>query len=121
MRYRLDVLALGRDAAINLGEDPRRGALQVLVLIAVLVSVSTAFVGPIAFLGLIVVSIARAIHRTAKHGELLVAAALVSIIVLVGGQTVLERMLGLITPVGVVIDLLGGLVFIILILKGMRA
>ncbi|MEM6939066.1 MAG: iron chelate uptake ABC transporter family permease subunit [Pseudomonadota bacterium] len=52
MRHRLDNFALGREAAINLGEDPRRGTLEVLALIPVLVAVSTACVGPVAFMDL---------------------------------------------------------------------
>lgn len=120
MRHRLDVLALGYDAAINLGEDPRRGHFQVLTLVAVLVSVSTALVGPVAFLGLLVVAMTHQIMPTERHAILLPAAALVSGIVLVGGQTVLERVLSLATPLSVVVDLIGGLVFLWLLLKGLR-
>lgn len=118
MRHRLDVLALGHDAAINLGEDPRRGQLQALVLISVLVATSTALVGPVAFLGLLVVNIAHLIAPTARHSVLLIASGLIAGIVLVGGQTILERVLALSTPLSVVIDLFGGLVFLMLILRG---
>ncbi len=120
MRHRLDVLSLGHDAAINLGEQPRRGQFQALVLVALLVSVSTALVGPVAFLGLLVVSIARLLTPSPHHAVILPSAALVSAIVLVGGQTVLERVLGLSTPLSVVVDVLGGLVFLYLLLKGPR-
>ncbi|MFC6589053.1 iron chelate uptake ABC transporter family permease subunit [Sulfitobacter pacificus] len=118
MRHRLDVLALGPDVAINLGEDPRRGMFQALIIIAVLVSVSTALVGPLAFLGLLVVSLAHLITPTASHQVLLPSAALVSGITLVGGQFLLERVLHLTTPLVVVIDVVGGVVFLILLLRG---
>lgn len=118
MRHRLDVLSLGDDAATGLGEDPRRGTLQALVIIATLVSVSTALVGPLAFLGLLVVSVAYLITPSARHAVLLPAAALVSGITLVGGQFVLERALGLNTPLSVVVDVVGGVVFLILLLRG---
>ncbi len=117
MRYRLDVLALGRDAAINLGEDPRRDMFQALVIIAVLVSVSTALVGPLAFLGLLVVSLAHLVTPTPSHAVLLPSAALVSGIMLVGGQLLLERVMGLSTPLVVVVDVLGGLVFLTLLMR----
>ena len=120
IRHRLDVLALGRDAAVNLGVDPRRGAIEVLILVAVLVAVSTAFVGPIAFLGLLVVSIAHAVTPSGSTGVLLISAAMISVLTLVGGQTVLERVLGLTTPLAVVIDFLGGLLFLALVLTRMR-
>lgn len=120
MRHRLDVLALGPDAAINLGEDPRRGRLQALVLVAVLVSAATALVGPVVFLGLLVVNLAHLVTPSPRHAVLFPAAALLAVILLVGGQTLLERLLGLAAPLTVVIDLAGGLVFLALLLKGHR-
>ncbi|THH36686.1 enterobactin ABC transporter permease [Aliishimia ponticola] len=117
MRHRLDVLALGEQTAISLGESPRRGLFQVLILVSVLVSVSTALVGPMAFLGLLVVSVARQITPTVSHAVLLPSAGLVSAITLVGGQLVLERALQSSTPLVVVVDVLGGLVFLTLLLR----
>lgn len=120
MRHRLDVLALGPDAATNLGVNPREGMFQILVIVSVLVSVSTALVGPLAFLGLLVVSVARQITPTETHGLLLPSAALVCAITLVGGQLVLEHLLNLNTPLIVVVDVIGGLVFLGLLLRRKR-
>lgn len=47
----LDAAALGREYAINLGVEHRRLVRQCLLAVAVLVSLSTALVGPVAFLG----------------------------------------------------------------------
>lgn len=118
LRHRLDVLALGHDAAINLGENPGRGMFQVLAIVAVLVSVSTALVGPIAFLGLLVVSLAHLITPSPRHSVLLLSSALISMIVLVGGQLLLERVFVLATPLSVIVDVVGGMVFLALILRG---
>ncbi|WP_204115222.1 iron chelate uptake ABC transporter family permease subunit [Shimia biformata] len=120
LRHQLDVLALGPKAAVNLGVDPRRGQLVVLTLIAVLVSVSTALVGPVVFLGLLVVSLAHLVTPSAHHAVILPAAAMISAIVLVAGQTIMERVLSLATPLSVVVDFVGGLVFLGLLLKGLR-
>ncbi len=117
MRHRLDVLSLGDESAVNLGEDPKRGMFQVLVLVSILVSVSTALVGPMAFLGLLVVSVARQITPVMFHSIMLPSAGLVSAITLVGGQMVLERALRSSTPLVVIVDVLGGLVFLILLLR----
>ena len=119
-RDALDVIALGPDLATNLGEPPLPRQWEVLILIAVLVSVSTALVGPVAFLGLLVVSVTYVLVPSPHHRHLLPAAALVSISVLVGGQTILERGLSLSTPLSVIVDVLGGVVFLFLILKGKR-
>lgn len=58
MRTVFDVLALGRDTAVGLGVDHRHAVLRILVVVAVLVSVSTALVGPITFFGLLVANLA---------------------------------------------------------------
>src|SRR5690606_14325473 len=64
LRHRLDVVALGRDHAINLGVDHAAVVNRALVIVAVLVSVATALVGPITFLGLLVANLARQLVGT---------------------------------------------------------
>jgi len=117
-RHRLDVIALGRDHAISLGIDHRRAVLTILMIVALLVSVSTALAGPVTFFGLLVSALAHLSMKTYRHAVLLPAAALIAGIVLVAGQTVTERILALSTPLSVAVEFLGGLVFLILILKG---
>lgn len=117
MRRAWDVIALGRDAAINLGVDYRRALMVTLTLVAVLVSVSTALVGPVTFFGLLVSHLAYGVMQSDRHRHTVPAAVLLAITLLVGGQTVLERVLALGTPVSVVIELTGGLLFILLVIR----
>lgn len=117
---RLDVMALGRDHAINLGIDHPRMLSVVIALVAVLVSVSTALVGPVLFFGLLVSSLAYSLTGSERHRHTLPAAALIAIAFLVGGQTILERLLGFATALSLVIEFLGGLIFLFLLLKGER-
>nr|WP_312428400.1 iron chelate uptake ABC transporter family permease subunit [Achromobacter sp.] len=117
MRRRYDVLALGRDIALNLGVDYRRTLLVTLAAIAVLVSVSTALVGPVTFFGLLVSNLAYQAMGSDRHRYTVPAATLLSVIFLVGGQTLLERVLGLNTTVSVVIEFVGGVMFLVLILR----
>jgi iron complex transport system permease protein len=120
-RHVLDVLALGSDTAIGLGVAWRVTAAGLLVLVAALVSASTALVGPMAFLGLLVVSLTERIVGTSRHAVLIPAAALTAIIVLVGGQTVLQHALGGEGSVGIVVEFAGGIVFLaILFASGRR-
>ena len=51
-RFKLDVLLLGRERAIGLGLEYHQFSRQLLICCAFLVSISTALVGPILFLGL---------------------------------------------------------------------
>jgi iron complex transport system permease protein len=120
MRWRFDVLALGRDTAVNLGLDHRRSVLAVLVAVAVLVSVSTALVGPITFLGLLVANLAYRFVGTDRHAVTLPAAVLLSVICLAGGQAVLQHGFGLDTTLSVIVEFLGGLVFLVLLMRRIR-
>lgn len=120
IRHRLDVISLGYDVAINLGENVRAVQLLALAVIAILVSVSTALVGPVAFLGLLVVSIAHLVTPSPYHSTLLLSSALISCLILVGGQTLMERVLQMSTPLAVIIDFVGGLVFLLLLLQRLK-
>jgi iron complex transport system permease protein len=119
-RHVLDVLALGSDTAIGLGVAWRVTAAGLLVLVAALVSASTALVGPMAFLGLLVVSLAERIVGTNRHAVLIPAAALTAIIVLVGGQTVLRHALGGEGSLGIVVEFAGGIVFLVILFAAGR-
>lgn len=120
MRYRLDVTTLGPILSTSLGEPPRRVQWQALILISVLVSVSTALVGPVAFFGLLATSLTYLIIPSHRHTHLLPAAALIAGIILVGGQTIMERVMDLGTPLSVVVEFTGGLIFLFLLLRSLR-
>ncbi|MFC4002093.1 iron chelate uptake ABC transporter family permease subunit [Prauserella oleivorans] len=114
---RLDVVALGRDTAVSLGVDHRRTVNQSLVLVAVLVSVSTALVGPITFLGLLVVNLARQLTATFRHHIVVPASALIAVTTLAAGQLVLEQVFGMDTALSVIINFVGGAYFIALLVR----
>lgn len=113
----LDVLSLGREEAINLGIDYDLMVKKMLFSVSILVAVSTALVGPITFLGLLVVNLAREIMRTYEHKYLLITSTLISVVALVGGQLVIERLFNFGTPISVIINFIGGIYFIYLLLK----
>lgn len=117
MRKDYDVIALGRDMAVNLGVNHRRVVAWTFLAIALLVAVATALVGPLAFLGLLASNMAYWMIGSHKHRHTLPAAIGCAVIILVGCQALLERALGLRLPVTVLIDFLGGLLFLILIMK----
>ena len=120
MRHEFDVVALGREISINLGVHYKKRLYATLVIIASLVSVSTALVGPITFLGLLASNLTYQILPTHRHAILLPAAALLSGNVLIGGQVILEQMLAFSTPLSVVIEFLGGITFLILVIRASR-
>ena len=113
----LDVMSLGRDEAISLGVDYDKMSKKILVIVVVLTSVSTAVVGPIAFLGLLVVNITRQMIKSYKHEVLGVATIIISIIALIGGQLIVEQLMNFGTSVSVIINFIGGIYFIYLVMK----
>lgn len=113
----LDVLALGRDHALNLGVNYDRKVSQLLIIIAILVSVSTALVGPIMFLGLLVVNIAHELFETFRHKYMVVGTMVLSVIALMLGQMIVQFMFNNNIELSIVINLVGGLYFIYLVLK----
>lgn len=117
----LDVMSLGRENAINLGVNYDQMVMKILILASVLIATSTALVGPITFLGLIVANLSYQYLSTHRHSLLILGASLISIIALVGGQFLVEHIFELRTTISVIINFIGGLYFIYLLLKESRA
>lgn len=117
----LDVLALGRDQAINLGIPYDFVVKRFLVVIAILVSIATALVGPITFLGLLVANLAHQYMKTYQHNFLLAGSALISVVALVGGLLIVERVFTFSTTLSVIVNFIGGVYFIYLLLKENKA
>ncbi|EIG8828063.1 iron chelate uptake ABC transporter family permease subunit [Campylobacter coli] len=114
----LDPLSLGKDLSINLGINYQKISKHLMIIIAILISISTALVGPITFLGLLVVNITYELFKTAKHSILLLACILISILALLGGVFFVSRIFDYNTTISVIINFLGGIYFIYLVLKG---
>lgn len=116
----LDVMLLGHDAAVSLGVDYTKFVRRIVLASTLLVAVSTALVGPITFLGLIVAALAHQIAGSGKHIHLMPMAGLLGALLLVGGQTILEHGFGMATVLSVIIEFVGGIVFIWLIVRSSK-
>lgn len=114
----LDVIALGKEQAINLGVDYDRAVSRLLLGVVLFIAVATALVGPVSFLGLIIANVARQLFKTYRHIYLVLGSALVGMIVLVCGQFIVERVFALAIPISVFVNIAGGLYFLYLLLKG---
>ncbi len=115
----LNALMLGDRYAENLGISIRRTRNWLLIITGVLTAVTTAFCGPIAFIGLAVPHIARLIFRTDDHRLLLPATMLcgAAIALLCNAICYLPGESGII-PLGAVTPLMGAPVIIYIIVKG---
>lgn len=113
----LDVLSLGKEHAINLGVDYDYLVRRLMIIVAICISVATALVGPIMFLGILVSNVTYELFKTYRHSVLLVGVMLISVGALVGGQLIVDRVFSFETTLSVIINLIGGVYFLYLILK----
>ncbi len=117
-RHLLDILALGRESALNLGVNYHKSATAILIFISILVSISTALVGPVTFFGLLVANLSYELSPQAKHSVVVPVAILLAIICLVGGQFILEQIFHMAGRLSFIIEFCGGIVFLMLLMKG---
>lgn len=89
-------------------------------MVTVLVAASTALVGPITFFGLLIAHVTYRLLPGAPLRQTIPVAGLLGALLLVGGQVVLERVLGFDGSVGMVVEFLGGLLFILLLIERTR-
>jgi iron complex transport system permease protein len=119
-RHRVyDVMSLGELSARNLGIAYTAELHFNLLLIAAGMSVVTAMIGSLTFLGLIAVNISREMFKTYRHGILFAGSALTACLILVAGQALVE-LLEYAVPVTVIIDLAGCSYMFFLILRENR-
>jgi iron complex transport system permease protein len=108
----LDLLALGEDVTASLGHDPRRLALEVIILSSIAVGACVSVCGAIGFVGLIAPYAARRLTR-GHPGRALVPAALIgAILLLVADLVVRFGPAGRTIPVGVLTTVAGTPLFV---------
>ncbi|MGE2833592.1 iron chelate uptake ABC transporter family permease subunit [Mycobacterium sp. SMC-4] len=114
---RLNVIALGPDVSRNLGLDHRFEIMRVLFLVSVLMAVSTALVGPMVFLGFLVATLGYQLADTYDHRYLFPVSALLGFVVLSGAYFVMRNVFYAEGAVSIIIELVGGSVFLYVILR----
>ncbi|MFD7869862.1 iron chelate uptake ABC transporter family permease subunit [Microbacterium sp. NPDC059771] len=114
---RLNVLALGPDAARSLGIDHRREQFLVLTLVAVLMATSTALVGPMTFLGFLVATLAYQFADSHDHRLIFPVAVLTAFSILAGAYFVMKNVFYAQGMVSILIEIVGGTVFLLVILR----
>lgn len=116
----LNVITLGKEQAINLGVDYDRCIRKLLLGVALCIAVATAMVGPVSFLGLIIANLARQLLRTYRHSQLIAGTICFGMVVLIGGQLIVEQVFSYGIPVSVFITSGGGCYFLYLLLTNRK-
>jgi iron complex transport system permease protein len=113
----LDVIALGKDQAVNLGVDYDKTVRRLLLGVTLFIAVATAMVGPISFLGLIIANLSRQLFRTFRHSILIFGSAFIGMAVLLTGQALIEHVFSFSVNISVFINVGGGAYFLYLLLR----
>lgn len=119
-RNTLEVISLGEDLSTNLGLDYTKEIKIVLSLSSILVACATALAGPLMFFGLLIANISSIYLGSMKMKYYLLTSMFFGIVVLIGGQAILEHLLKQATVLPVVIEFVGGTLLLIMIVKEAR-
>lgn len=114
---RLNVLALGRDTTTNLGLNHRFEIMRVLLLVSILMATSTALVGPMTFLGFLVATLSYQLADTYDHRYVFPIAVLTGFVVLAGSYFIMKNIFYAEGVVSIIIEVIGGSVFLFFILR----
>ncbi len=114
---KLNLMALGREAAVNLGLDHKRLLIGSLLMIAVLMAISTALVGPMTFFGFLTAMITYQLADTFDHRLLFPMGVLVGYVILAGSHFVLKNLFYAEGSVGIIMEVVGGTFFLVYILR----
>ena len=114
---RLDVLALGGDISTGVGLRHRRQVMLMLTLIAVLMAMSTSLVGPMTFLGFLAATLAYTVADTYDHRRILPVAWLLGYLILGAAYFLLRHVFALVDTVTIVVELIGGILFLVVVFR----
>lgn len=114
---KLNVTALGRDTATALGVRHQASVIYPLVLVSVLMSISTALIGPLTFYGFLVASLSYQAAPTYDHRFIFPMALAIAFLVITGSYFLMYHVFNAQGAVSVIIEMLGGLTFLVMILK----
>lgn len=114
----LNTLMLGESYAQTMGVNIRKTRYRIIIATGILTGSVTAFVGPIAFIGLAVPHISRIVFKTGNHFVLFFANMIIGAIVLLLSDT-LSQIPGssMVLPINAVTSIIGAPIVISMLLK----
>ena len=120
LRHKLDALHLGVDGAKMLGINTKRLSNVVIVIVIIMTSLSTILVGPLQFLGFMIANLTYQLTKEYKHGILWLFSAVLGLVIVLAAQLIVERIFLLTIPISVFIEGIGGVLYLILLVKGAK-
>lgn len=114
---KLNVLSLGKSASTSLGVNHQFGVIYTLVLVSVLMSISTSLVGPLTFYGFLVATLTYQAAPTYDHRYIFPMALAIGFLIITGSYFFMYHIFRAQGVVSVIIEMFGGIVFLIVMLR----
>ena len=113
----LNVLSLGKDVATSLGVKHQPSVIYTLVLVSILMSISTALVGPLTFYGFLVATLSYQAAPTYDHRYIFPMALAIGFLIMTSAYFLMYHVFHAQGVVSVIIELFGGIIFLTIILR----
>ncbi|MGI6439435.1 MAG: iron chelate uptake ABC transporter family permease subunit [Sphaerochaetaceae bacterium] len=114
---RLNVLALGKATSTSLGVNHQRGVIYTLILVSLLMSVSTALLGPLTFYGFLVATMTYQLVPTFDHRYIFPMSVVLGFLVITGSYFFMYHVFRAQGVVSIIIELFGGIIFLVVLLR----
>ena len=114
---KLNVISLGADVSTNLGVNHKAHTIYTLVLVSLLMATTTALVGPMTFLGFLVATLAYQFADTYDHRYIFPMAVGLAFLVLIAAYFLMQHVFSAQGVVSIIIELVGGSVFLFVIMR----
>ena len=110
-------MTLGKDVCTSLGVNHKRSTIYILILVSVLMSVSTALVGSLTFFGFLVATLSYQFAPTYDHKYIFPMTLALGFLVLTASYFFMNHIFNAQGVVSIIIELFGGITFLIVILR----
>ncbi len=113
----LNVVSLGKDVCTSLGVNHKSSVIYTLVLVSVLMSISTALVGPLTFYGFLVATLSYQAAPTYDHRYIFPMAIAIGFLIITGAYFFMYHIFGGQGVVSIIIEIFGGITFLAVLLR----
>ena len=114
---KLNVLTLSKDVCTSLGVNHKFSTIYILILVSILMSISTALVGSLTFFGFLVATLSYQFAPTYDHRYIFPMALAMGFLVLTASYFFMNHIFNAQGVVSIIIEMFGGITFLIVILR----
>lgn len=114
---KLNAVSLGKDVSTSFGVNHQASVIYTLVLVSILMSISTALIGPLTFYGFLVATLSYQAAPTYDHRYIFPMALAIGFLIITSAYFFMNHIFNAQGVVSVIIELFGGIIFLIVILR----